>query len=252
MLDYTALTPVGATVTGLRVGALDQQSVLDMRFVLAEHGFVVLPGQDAGDDEFVRFLRSFGAMMFIVGETPVPGHPDLNVVSNVGRATPPRSTFHSDTSYVRNPSAYTALRAVEVPQFGGHTLFTNQYSAYATLPARVRDQLADRTITHVMTGLDLDDDHETSAVHPIFLVHPLSRRTALYLSTPQRCADVSDMSPRLVAYLFEHSTRESNVYRHTWSPGDVVMWDSRCVLHCADHAGVVGDRIMHRGMVAAG
>ncbi len=38
--------------------------------------------------------------------------------------------------------------------------------------------------------------------------------------------------------------------RHAWSPGDVVMWDNRCVLHRADHSDVVGDRVMHRGMVA--
>ena len=29
------------------------------------------------------------------------------------------------------------------------------------------------------------------------------------------------------------------------------MWDNACVLHRADHSGVVGDRVMHRGMVAA-
>jgi taurine dioxygenase len=28
------------------------------------------------------------------------------------------------------------------------------------------------------------------------------------------------------------------------------MWDNGCVLHRADHDGVVGDRVLHRGMVA--
>jgi taurine dioxygenase len=28
------------------------------------------------------------------------------------------------------------------------------------------------------------------------------------------------------------------------------MWDNRCVMHRADHDGVDGDRVMHRGMVA--
>ncbi len=36
-------------------------------------------------EAFVRFLRSFGELMFTVGATPVTDHPDLNVVSNVGR-----------------------------------------------------------------------------------------------------------------------------------------------------------------------
>lgn len=253
MFEFTALTPVGARVTDLRVDALDEPTVDAMRHLLADHGMVVLPDQDVGDDGFLRFLRSFGQTVFTVGETPVPGFPDLNVITNIGRVAPPRSTFHTDTSYVRNPPTYTALRAVEIPQRGGDTLFTNQYTAYEQLPGRVRRQLAGRTITHVVTGLDLDEQQEMSAIHPIFRVHPDSGRTYLYLSTPQRCAHVSDMSPRLaaatVAYLFEKSTREGNVYRHAWRPGDVVMWDNRCVLHRADHTGVVGDRVMHRGMV---
>ena len=53
-----------------------------------------------------------------------------------------------------------------------------------------------------------------------------------------------------VAFLIAHSTREDNLYRHRWTPGDVVMWDNGCVLHKADHDGVDGDRVMHRGMVA--
>ncbi|MBV8862678.1 MAG: TauD/TfdA family dioxygenase [Mycobacterium sp.] len=254
MLEYTALRPIGARLTGFRVEALDASIVTAVRRLLAEHGVVILHDQHADDGAFLRFLRSFGPTMFTVGETPVSGYPDLNVISNVGRAVPPQSTFHTDTSYVREPPAYTALRAVNVPERGGHTLFTNQYVAYATLPAGVREHLRGRTITHVVTGLELGPNEETSAVHLIFRVHPLTGRTFLYLSTPKRCAQVSGMSPQFaaetVAFLFDHSTREENVYRHGWAPGDVVMWDNRCVLHRADHAGVVGDRVMHRGMVA--
>ncbi|MCW2511918.1 MAG: tfdA, partial [Mycobacterium sp.] len=151
--------------------------------------------------------------------------------------------------------AYTALRAVAVPDRGGQTLFTNQYLAHDSLPATLRRQLEGRTITHVVTGLDLDDSQETSARHPVLQAHPVSGRTALYLSSPARCVEISGMPARQAAdvidFLFAHSTREDNVHRHDWSPGDVVMWDNRCVLHRADHDGVVGDRVMHRGMVAA-
>ena len=105
-----------------------------------------------------------------------------------------------------------------------------------------------------MTGLDLGEGDETEAEHPVFRTHPRSGRTSLYLSTPKRCAAVSGMSPaeaeETVRFLYEHSTIEANTFRHAWSPGDVVMWDNAVVLHRADHADVVGDRVMHRGMVA--
>ena len=245
----TVLSPVGVEISGLTLADVDGDTVPVLRRLLAEHGVAVLRGQDAGDDGFLGFLRRFGDLMFTAGETPLDGYPDLNVVSNVGRTTPPRSVFHVDTSYVRSPPAYTALRAVTIPERGGQTLFTNQYRAYETLPDSLRDRLAGRTITHRVSS-----PQETEAEHPVFREHPISGRTSLYLSTPERCVAVSGLTPAestaTIAGLYAHSTLEENTYRHAWAPGDVVMWDNGCVLHKADHAGVVGDRVMHRGMVA--
>ena len=254
MLDCTALSPLGAVVTGLRADALDELEVHQLRVLLAQRGVVVLPGQYIDDGAFLRFLRSFGETVFTTGETPVPGFPG----PQPGQQRGPHPAAPLDVSHRHQlrakPPAYTTLRAVEVPGRGGHTLFTDQYAAYETLPPDLRHRLDGRSITHVVTGLDLDAAQETQAVHPIFQVHPLSGRTALYLSAPQRCAAITGMSARqaaaTVSWLFRHSTHDANVYRHAWSQGDVVMWDNRCVLHRADHAGVVGDRVMHRGMVA--
>lgn len=243
--------PIGIEVTDLAIRDAD---VGRLRDLLAEHGVVILPGQNSDDADFVAFLQRFGELVFTTGETPVPGFPDLNVVSNVGRTSPPRSTFHVDTSYIRHPPAYTALRAVQIPTRGGETLFTNQYRAFDTLPPGVRNALDGRTIMHVVTGLDLGPDDETEADHPVFRRHPVSGRTTLYLSTPARCRSISGLddvaAADMIAFLFAHSTREDNTYRHRWSPGDIVIWDNGCVLHRADHADVIGDRVLHRGMVA--
>ncbi|BBZ44813.1 TauD/TfdA dioxygenase family protein [Mycobacterium parmense] len=253
-LDVAPLAPVGAVVRGFRIGAADELVVDALRTLLAAHGVLIMPGQWPDDTEFAYFLRLFGDLVFTMGETPVPGHPKLNVVTNVGRDTPPKSAFHADTTYVRRPPCYTALRAVTVPSRGGDTLFTNQYAAYDALPEALRADLRRRTITHVVTGLELGDAAEKSAEHPVAVTHPVSGRTALYLSTPERCAAVSGLSradgDQLVAALVAHCTRARNVLRHRWSPGDVVMWDNRVVMHKADHDGVVGQRVLHRGMVA--
>ncbi|WP_198412555.1 TauD/TfdA dioxygenase family protein, partial [Nocardioides mangrovicus] len=79
--------------------------VSELRALLAEHGVVVARGQALDDDGFTTLLRGFGDLVFTEGETPLEGHPDLNVISNVGRSTPPRSVFHVDTSYVSRPPA---------------------------------------------------------------------------------------------------------------------------------------------------
>lgn len=253
-MDTTALDPIGMQVRAIDLADIDGDIIGRLQGLLATHGVLVFPEQDIDDDTFTGFLKSFGTMTFSVGETPVDGHEDLNLISNVGRTAPPRSEFHVDTSYVSRPPAYTALRAVQIPSEGGETLFSNQYRAYETLPLDVKEDLQDRTITHVVTGLDLGEGEERSAQHPIFRQHPVTGATSLYLTTAKRCESVSGMDEQqtreIVDYLLAHSTSGDNLYRHAWSPGDVVMWDNGCVLHRADHSAVVGDRVMHRGMVA--
>jgi taurine dioxygenase len=254
-MNKKELSVVGVAVAGLPLGDVDAALAAELRCLLARHGVLIMPGQQVDDAGFVAFLKQFGELTFTQGETPVDGYPDLNLVSNVGRKTPPRSVFHVDTSYVRQPPAYTALRAVTIPAKGGETLFTNQYRAYETLPTTVRATLARRTIRHVVTGVDLGDGEETEAEHPVFRRHPISGHTSLYISTPERCVSISGMgraeSRDMIEYLYAHSTAPANTYRHVWSPGDVVMWDNGCVLHRADHGHVAGDRVMHRGMVSA-
>jgi hypothetical protein len=141
----------------------------------------------------------------------------INVIRNVGRwgtDAPPKSSFPVDTSYVAQPPAYTALRAVTVPAQGGATQFTDQYHAADTLPDDLRGRVEGRTITHVVTGVD-PVEGESSAEHPVLRPHPLSGRTALFLTTPARCAAVSGLDPEesqeVVRLLFEHSTAPDNV-----------------------------------------
>ena len=81
----------------------------------------------------------------------------------------------------------------------------------------------------------------------------MTGEVALFLSTPERCTALSGVddvtSARAIAALYRHSIRPANLYRHDWRAGDVVLWDGRVTMHRADHDGVAGDRVLHRGMV---
>jgi taurine dioxygenase len=51
--------------------------------------------------------------------------------------------------------------------------------------------------------------------------------------------------------LFAHRARPEFVDRHAWSPGMLVMWDNRCLVHAAT-AGCDGQRrLLHRITVGA-
>jgi taurine dioxygenase len=243
-----ALAPFGVAISGFRIAAASNADAAVLADLVARHRVAVFRDQELDDASFVRFLRLFGELTFTAGETPVEGAPALNVVSNVGRTTPPRSVFHTDTSYVARPPAFTALRPVRLPRAGGRTLFSDQVRAAATLSPRVLRALVGRTVLHGPTGVA-----GGTTRHPLLRRHPRTGEVALFLSTPERCTALSGVdettSARAIAALYRHSIRDANVYRHQWRAGDVLVWDDRVTMHRADHADVEGDRVLHRGMV---
>jgi taurine dioxygenase len=247
------LAPFGVEITGVDISEAEENVIFNLKDLLAHHGVAILRHQWIDDAEFVSFLKRLGSLMFTAGEQPVPHQPWLNLVSNVGRERPPRSVFHTDTSYVTQPPAYTALKAVSLPESGGKTLFSNQYIAFETLPTQVKEQLSNATVLHVASGVKLDNDRESQTWHPLFQRHPISGKIALYLSTPERCQSIRGVtvaeSQRVIRLLYQHSIRPHRLYRHDWQNGDIVIWDNRCTMHRADHSGVVGDRLLHRGLV---
>ncbi|MDB9528355.1 TauD/TfdA family dioxygenase [Oscillatoria sp. CS-180] len=248
------LSPFGAEMIGFDITAITSEDAKRIRQALADQGVLVIRHQEVSDADFVNFLKALGPLTFTTGETPLADQPCLNIVSNVGRTRPPRSVFHTDTSYVAQPPAYTALKAIALPQSGGETLFSNQYQAFETLPNQVKTQLSKAQVHHVVSGLDLTGEQETECWHPLFRQHPISGRTALFLSTPERCQAISGLEAtlghRAIRVLYKHSIRPHRLYRHRWQSGDIVIWDNRCTMHRADHSQVLGDRVLHRGLVS--
>ena len=253
-IEFHSLYPFGMTATGLDVRTLTQPESDTLKLKLADNGVIIIRDQPVDDSEFVTFLKQLGSLAFTTGEKPVEHQPMLNVVTNVGRTQPPKSVFHTDTSYVSRPPAYTALRAIRLPQVGGETLFCNQYRAFDTLPHWAQLRLSRVKVLHAVSGLTLAAGEEQQTWQPLLRRHPVSGRVSLFMSTPERCLAVSGLSKkegqRVIRLLYKHSIRPSRLYRHHWQPGDIVIWDNRCTMHRADHSQVVGDRILHRGLVS--
>lgn len=254
----TALTPFGLEVSGLDITTLSGPSFDSIAKLIAIARVVVFREQALDDLAFVRFLKGLGQLTFTDGEIPVEHAPDLNVVSNKGRLSPPRSVFHTDTSYVVCPPSFTALRPVVLPATGGDTIFSDQVGAAASLPLNIRRYLDGRTVVHGVSGLEgriegQSEGQSTTTRQPLFRRHALTGEVSLFLSTPQRCTGLSGVdaptSERIIAALYRYSTRASKLYRHQWKAGDVLIWDNRVTMHKADHGDVTEDRVLHRGMV---
>ena len=215
----------------------------------AQHGVVQIMSPPKTPDAFLNFLASLGPLMFTEGEIPVTGHPLLNVVTNANRKTKPKSTFHSDTSYISSPPSNSALMAIEVPKAGGATLFSDQYAALDSLDHDLRTLLQGAEVLHTATGVQ----KVQSEWHPLVRYNPQSGRKALFLTSIARCkrlrlADGTDRTD-LLQGLYDKSLTNTPHIKHDWSLGDVLLWDNRSTMHAADHSDVQGTRTLFRGLI---
>ena len=58
-------------------------------------------------------------------------------------------------------------------------------------------------------------------------------------------------SEALLDELWQYAALPDNVWRQHWGPGDVIIWDNRCVLHRRDDFDPSTRRLMKRCQVLA-
>ena len=74
------------------------------------------------------------------------------------------------------------------------------------------------------------------AVHPLVRTHSETGAESLYVNpgfTSHLEGYDADESRWILEPLYAHAIRPENIYRHTWSAHDVVMWDNRSLMHYA-------------------
>jgi taurine dioxygenase len=171
--------------------------------------------------------------------------------------------WHTDTTYQAEPPMATMLYGIELPPFGGDTLFANCYLAYENLSEGLKETLeplvgvntstkgrvVDTRANRVADAPKEDVKVARVAEHPVVRVHPETGRKSLYVSfahTTHFKGWTVDESKPLLDYLFEHQTRPEFTCRFRWAPGSIALWDNRCALHnpINDYQGF--KRVLHR------
>ena len=178
--------------------------------------------------------------------------------------------WHSDFSFLPEPPMGSILHTLEVPPYGGDTLWANQYLAFETLSPGLQQTVRGLTGVHSardayspkmqaihdqFEGMTVQTSDDANRVqdHPAVRVHAETGREALYLNQ-QYTIGLDGWWPHeakpLLDVLFHHATQAAFTCRWRWAVGDVAFWDNRCVQHMV-MADVEGHRrAMHRTTVA--
>lgn len=250
---------IGARIDGVQLGGdLDNETVTAINDALVTHKVIFFRGQHHLDDvsqfEFAQLLG-----------TPTAPHPLLKgegailPIDSFGGTT--ANAWHTDVTFVDRVPKASLLRAVELPPYGGTTLWANTVTAYEQLPnplARLAEELwAVHSNAFDYTQLDLTDSKQLEKYahllqseefqeyiqtfnsttyetqHPVVRVHPESGERSLLLGNfVQRIDEVKSSESRLLFQLFqERITRPENTIRWNWQLGDLAIWDNRATQH---------------------
>jgi alpha-ketoglutarate-dependent taurine dioxygenase len=264
---------MGAEITGIDLSRpLSPEQRDEILDAFLEHHLIVFRDQNLTPEQQHAFTENFGELEGHVARQHDGSRlPLVHVVNNLdkdGRPTAkPHSTgnyyWHTDKSYHAVPSLATLLHAVEIPPEGGDTLFCNMYMAYDQLSDARRRELAGKRVVHsweqsrINSGnkpaSDAEKRERPPVTHPLVRTHPDTGRKLLYIGT--HVSHIEGMPEeegrRMLFDLLDEAAIEANIYRHKWQPGDLCMWDNRCLLHRADDNYEMGAhrRILHRTVV---
>ena len=267
-----------SSVAGAEIGGVDLSVPVDAALTQAilaafrAHHVLVFRGQSLTADQQAAFSLNFGELEEHVIRLADGNKPPLvHVISNLDEDGNPSAQpythgnyyWHTDKSYHAIPSLATLLHAVEVPPEGGDTQFANVALAYRALPEGTKRAIATLRAVHSWeanrrnTGNRPATEEEKAerppVSHPIVRTHPDSGEKVLYVGIHTSHVDgMPEAEGRaLLDDLLDHATQPKFIYAHKWRPGDLVMWDNRCLLHRAIANYEMGKhrRVLHRTVV---
>ncbi len=261
---------LGAEVELDLSATLGRETVNDLQRAVGEHGVLLFRNQHLTPEQHIACSRQFGKLEeHVFKDALLKGHPELYVLSNVVEEGQPQGRpyvgnyWHSDLSYMTEPSMGSMLYGLEVPPIGGDTLYANMYLAYQNLSPGMQTVLESLSAEHDFAHADkhifskredrrgLREDERPSVPpveHPVLRTHPVSGRRALFVNQgfTSRFSDMTEAESRpLLQFLFQHSVNPAFIYRHRWQKGDLLFWDNRCTIHNAIR-DYTGHRHMHR------
>lgn len=263
---------LGAEVSGVDLGKLDDETFAEISQAFTEHQVLCFHEQELTPADQCAFSQRLG---------PLTRHPMVNTLDDFPFVAPVirdadaqginfGGVWHIDASFLESPAFCTTLYAIEVPAYGGDTLFSNLYLAYESLSRGMRE-LCDRLVLvhSASVAYDADgpkknmldqkgmqftmrEDPTKEMEHPLVCIHPNSGRKLLWLPGAYaiRIKDMSEEESKpILEYLHSIPSRPEFTCRVRYRPGSLCMWDNRCTQHLAlnDYAG--RRRVMHRVQV---
>jgi taurine dioxygenase len=260
---------IGAQIENIRLsGDLPNDAMTAIEAALAQYKVIFFRNQDHLDDaEQERFAARLGDLVPHPTNPTLPGSAAiLELDSRHARA----DRWHTDVTFLDAYPRLSVLRGVEVPPFGGDTVWANTVAAYERLPPELKtlaenlwavhsnlfDYAAARPDASAAAAKRYDEVFTATAYeteHPVVRVIPRRGERSLVLGQFVRhLVGYSQAdSNHLIELLQSHVTKLENTVRWRWSTDDVAIWDNTATQHCAVNDYGDQKRVVRRSSIGA-
>jgi len=212
----------------------------EIRRAFLAHRVVFFRGQDITTGQHVAFARLFGHLEIHPFATNKPGHPEVSVIRHGLENRGHENTWQSDVTWRQAPSLGSVLRALEIPEVGGDTLFADMQAAYLGLGDAMQRLLSGLTAIHDFVGVFgrgltpaalAEMCAKYPAEHPVVRTHPETGHKGLYVNAA--------FTTGIKAMTHAESSRAARaalppgcrLFR--WEKNAIAFWDNRA---CPHHA----------------
>jgi alpha-ketoglutarate-dependent taurine dioxygenase len=264
---------LGAVVTDVDLARMDAATWKTVERAFHERAVLVFPGQHLTEPAQIAFANRFGEIELLAADPAQQAVPISNQKPDGSIMGPDEHRYkslrgnegwHTDSSYMPLAAKASVLSAQVVAPAGGETEWADMRAAYEALDAATRRRVSGLSAHHslyhsqarighvVKPGAGYGFHTKGEPLRPLVKIHPVTGRPALFIGRHAHAIPGLEEaeSERLLSDLIDFACRPPRVYAHRWRPGDVVIWDNRCVLHRARPYDYREARVMRHTRVA--
>jgi taurine dioxygenase len=254
---------IGSEIHGIDLGdELDDETIAWIRDALLRRKVIFFRDQDITSEQHIAFARRFGPLEIHPATPKDQPHREVLRIAHGPDSRGRENNWHSDVTWREQPSLGSVLRAIEVPDYGGDTLFADMEAAYNSLSPAMQSWLCTLTATHDIArvfagrlGRSAEELHEQYPPqhHPVVRTHPETGRRSLYVNTGfTQCIDglSAKESDWLLAHLYSQAAVPELQCRFIWRPNSIAFWDNRACQHYAASDYFPQVRVMERVTIA--
>ncbi len=258
----------GAVVTGLKLAEVDDAIFAQVYDTWLEYALLIFPAQHLGKEAQIAFAKRFGELEFALAPiSNVRSDGTLRVDDDVVKVLKGNLGWHCDSTYMPVQAKGAVFTAHVVPSAGGETGWADMRAAYDALDDAMRNRIASLSAYHSLYYSQSKIGHtpqqggeyhgygfhgDDPPLRPLVKVHPETGRPSLVIG--RHAYGIPGMEPdaseRLLQDLVDFACQPPRVYHHTWSQGDAVLWDNRCLLHRGRPWDMSEPRVMYHARIA--